>query len=485
MDGDGAPIEASNWGAGYRTQGILAPGQNILGASTSGGVSTRTGTSFATPLVSGLAALLLSVQIGRGEKPDPHAVRRALLKSATPCPSREDTARGRCLAGAVNPAGALAIVQSGGTDMQTDNVIGAAEAPSPLPGGALPADAIRNAEAAPPPFIEPRGEAGVTASELAPQNSEVSSTMSVAGVAASDCGCGCGGAKAAPDAAAAKTCACAGTTAPTLVYALGKLHYDFQTEARRDRFIQFMPADPRAPSAPANPYDPEQIARYLAEHPHEAEALTWTLNLDATPIYAIVGAGPFASVVYDKLRDCFSAELNEGAQLISIAGTIAGSVRLYSGQVVPLVIAARQGIFCWSTQPLAAQVLGVRPEAQEQRALYDRRLAGLNNFLDRVYYDLRNLGVAPQDRALNYAATNAFQIGQVMETAARGDLELDTIKVHKSPVCRPDSDCYDVEVSFYNPQNVLVANRVYRFTIDVSDVIPVTIGDVRSWSKRS
>mgnify|MGYP003705123113 CR=1 FL=1 len=33
----------------------------------------------------------------------------------------------------------------------------------------------------------------------------------------------------------------------------------------------------------------------------------------------------------------------------------------------------------------------------------------LRRFLDRVYYDMRNLGVLSADRALNYAATNAFQ----------------------------------------------------------------------------
>jgi hypothetical protein len=57
--------------------------------------------------------------------------------------------------------------------------------------------------------------------------------------------------------------------------------------------------------------------------------------------------------------------------------------------------------------------------------------------------------------------------------------------VKKSPVCRPDSDCYDVELSFFNPNNTNVANRVYRFTVDVSDVIPVTVGAVRSWTRRA
>jgi hypothetical protein len=29
-----------------------------------------------------------------------------------------------------------------------------------------------------------------------------------------------------------------------------------------------------------------------------------------------------------------------------------------------------------------------------------------------------------------------------------------------------------------------VANRIYRFTVDVSDLMPVTIGAIRAWSRR-
>ena len=53
----------------------------------------------------------------------------------------------------------------------------------------------------------------------------------------------------------------------------------------------------------------------------------------------------------------------------------------------------------------------------------------------------------------------------------------------KSPICRPGSDCYDVTLSFFNPKERLtVARKEYRFTIDVSDVVPVTVGEVRAWS---
>jgi PatG C-terminal len=58
---------------------------------------------------------------------------------------------------------------------------------------------------------------------------------------------------------------------------------------------------------------------------------------------------------------------------------------------------------------------------------------------------------------------------------------LDRINVDRSPFCRMDSDCWDVQLTFFDPENNRRARRVYRFTIDVSDAMPVTVGDVRSW----
>ena len=37
MDANGRPLEFSNWGELYRQQGVLAPGENILGAVPGGG----------------------------------------------------------------------------------------------------------------------------------------------------------------------------------------------------------------------------------------------------------------------------------------------------------------------------------------------------------------------------------------------------------------------------------------------------------------
>jgi cyanobactin maturation PatA/PatG family protease len=203
--------------------------------------------------------------------------------------------------------------------------------------------------------------------------------------------------------------------------------------------------------------------------------------MDATPIYAIMPAGAFASGTYKRLLTIYKEQLDGEVELVSVPGVIAGSARLQSGQVVPVIVPARHDLHSWQTSDVINANLGDSPSPAHAEAM--------RNFLHRVYYDLRNLGVTGQDRALNYSATNAYQSARITESATVGiatvgAFELDTITVKKSHVCRPDSDCYDVEIGFFSPQNTNASNKVFLFTVDVSDIIPVTIGKVREWSKR-
>jgi cyanobactin maturation PatA/PatG family protease len=272
-----------------------------------------------------------------------------------------------------------------------------------------------------------------------------------------------------------------------LVYALGTLGYDFGTEARRDTFKQLMPPFTYDQTAvPGNPYDARQMVDYLKVNPSEAKALIWTLNLELTPIYAIEPNGPFGHYVYDVLREQLSGEvdaehLETFIQRVSVPGVLSGrTARLFSGQVVPLIeVSNVRGLYGWRTNALIQRTIaasgGKSDEAKVRRVL--------EGFLNRVYYDLRNLGATSRDRALNFAATNAFQAAVTFDTAIGEGLELDSIGVEKSPVCRPDSDCWDVKLRFFDPENNKRAKRVFRFTIDVSDTIPVTLGEVRTWTE--
>ena len=106
MSDEGRPLDFSNWGPAYRSQGILANGQRILGAVPGGGVRRENGTSLATPIVTGVAALLLSLQLERGQRPSPQLVRDALLQGADRCVAGEVADCNRYLVGKLNVGGA-------------------------------------------------------------------------------------------------------------------------------------------------------------------------------------------------------------------------------------------------------------------------------------------------------------------------------------------------------------------------------------------
>jgi cyanobactin maturation PatA/PatG family protease len=269
---------------------------------------------------------------------------------------------------------------------------------------------------------------------------------------------------------------------PRLVFALGTLGYDFGSEARRDSVAQHM-AGPDNPTP--NPQDPAQLLAYLEENPDQAAAAIWTLSLDATPIYAILPRGPFAATAYERLRQFLREQLEEGVERVSIAGVLIGKAQLMSGQTVPVIWPELRCMYSWATAALVEAVSGKPPaqsaKTQEQEA-YVQRADSVTNFLERVYHELRNLGVTPQERAMNYAAANVANAKNIFESALKKKLELHSIEVVPSPICRPGSECWDVKLSFFDPENMLRAKSVYRFTVDVSDVCPVMVGQVRSWS---
>jgi subtilisin family serine protease len=105
----GRPMPFSNWDVSLADHGILAPGEGILGAVPGGGLAVQNGTSFACPIVTGAASLLLGLQKLRGEKPSPRAVRDALVATAIPCaPEDKEAECERMLGGRLNVVGATA-----------------------------------------------------------------------------------------------------------------------------------------------------------------------------------------------------------------------------------------------------------------------------------------------------------------------------------------------------------------------------------------
>ena len=481
MGENGQPLDYSNWGENYQTQGILALGENILGAEPGGGTTQLSGTSFATPVVSGVAALLMSLQLQREEKPDSQKVRTALLKTAVPCHAQETR---RCLVGQMNISGAIAHITGetmSESEQDNSNGIEASCGCESTPEASLPGSVgLENSLPTPADNgVVAAGvvEAGVTASQpLSSTNTSNNQISAMPNNSQSNNSNGITPSQPPQD-------------VTNIVYVIGTLGYDFGTEARRDSFKQLMPAVTIGNTQiPANPYDARQMVDYLANNLSEAKSLIWTLNMELTPIYAIEAVGSFAREVYQALQELLAGEVEaEDAERyierVSIPGKLTGrTVKLFSGQVVPVIEpVSPRGIYGWRVNTLVGSALeAVRGEQAEADDEQMRR--SLSSFLNRVYYDLRNLGQTSQDRALNFAATNAFQAAQTFSTAVAAGMELDSIAVTKSPFCRMDSDCWDVQLKFFDPENNRRAKKVFRFTIDVSDFIPVTLGEVRSWS---
>jgi hypothetical protein len=422
MRDDGQPFKFSNYGGDYQDKGIMANGENILGANPGTDVPVREkGTSCAAPIVTGISALLMSMQLQRGEKPNAEKIRQAILKSAIPCDPQEVEEPERCLLGKLNIPGAYQLLT--GKNLTAINLSGER-----------------------------------TFSRVGVEISSISE-----GITAS---------------AASKR-----------VYVLGTIGYDFGSEARRDSFKQLMPAvQIDGTTIPANPYDARQLVNYLAENPSEHKSLIWIIKQELNPIYAIEVKGGFAADVYEMLQLMLAgqeeAENSDNfIERVSIPGQLTDqTIKLFSGQEVPVItINNIRGMYGWKISGLVDAALQTFSEEMADANEIQMRKS-LSSFLKRVYFDLQNLGQTAKDRALNFAATNAFQAASTFAKAIATGMELDTIEVEKSPFCRVNSDCWDIKLKFFDPDRGLRAKKVYLFTIDVSYLIPVTLGEVRSWS---
>jgi cyanobactin maturation PatA/PatG family protease len=265
-----------------------------------------------------------------------------------------------------------------------------------------------------------------------------------------------------------------------LIYALGQLTYDLPSRSRRASLRQRM-------TDGSDPEDPESMLAHLEQQPFEAASLHWALTLDGTPLYLIEPSGAFARDVYEQLRGFLREQLEDGVERISLAGVILGTAPHGSGIELPVVAPVLGGMYSWTTGALVSSLSEAAQGAPGSATsdLDGEVRSAVENFLDRVYHELRNLGNRPHERAINYAATNALQAQEIFQRAVADRAELDVIEVEPSPVSPPGSNCWDVRLVFFYPERSPQApRRAYRFTVDVADVVPTTVGPTRTWSIR-
>jgi cyanobactin maturation PatA/PatG family protease len=488
MRDDGQPFKFSNYGGEYQNKGVMANGENILGAQPGTEEPIREkGTSCAAPIVTGISALLMSLQLQRGEQPNAEAVREAILNSAIPCNPEEVEEPERCLLGKLNIPGAFQLLTGERLEphLQPLSYKGVQE-PHPQP---LSYEGVQ--EPHPQPLSYEERGVGISRSQVLPGNATLEALpLAISSGRALETVFPAGDWE--REQRSEITQGVTPSAASKLVYALGTIGYDFGDEARRDSFKQLMPAvNMDGAIIPANPYDSRQMVDYLSANPTEAKPLIWTLNQELNPIYALEPVSGFAADIYETLILMLEGQIqpedsDDFVERVSIPARLTDrTVELFSGQVVPVItLTNTRGMYGWQVNSLvdmAMQTVITEGTAPAQEIAMRK---ALSSFLNRVYYDLRNLGQLAKDRALNFSVTNAFQAASSFSQAISTGMQLDSIEVEKSPFCRINSDCWDVKLKFFDPENGRRAKKVFLFTIDVSDRIPVTLGHVRSWSVR-
>lgn len=319
-DWDGRPLSFSNFGTLYKHNAVLAPGLEIPGADAGQGLSWRTGTSFATPVVSAISALLLSRMLQLGLAPDPHYLRELFLRTAAPAIPQEKLPTERILVGrihferlfktfeqeqakrinkektmtdithssqstgtAVIPSIAEQSISVVPTQPQAAMVNAAAHTAIPagmvpvmmtpqatmMPAGYMPAPLATPAPAPVSPVAAP-----VQPAEPAP-SAEVKASEDTGAVGSP-------------------------RNPGQLINFLGSLGFDFGIEARQDFFIQ------RLQQYTDDANLDLTLVRYLVENDawQDAELLTWTVKLDNTPIYAIRPIGSDKKSLLQLLAAC-------------------------------------------------------------------------------------------------------------------------------------------------------------------------------------
>lgn len=360
--------------------------------------------------MTGISALLMSLQLQQGKPVDAEAVRTALLNTAIPCNPEVVEEPERCLRGFVNIPGAMKVLfgqPSVTISFAGDQVIRTEHAGYAMPTATVTPASITPTVANPVvqlAVLTTSNETSVTAAAIPADTNTVEASAAYSGN----------------------------------VYALGTIGYDFGDETRRDTFQQTMFApEVNGVIVPPDPYDPRQMVEHLDRHPDDSRSLIWTLSLDGDIIYALEPTGAFSSQIYEMFLLMLAGQLepessNDFVERVSIPAKLTNrTVELFSGQVLPVVkVHNVRGMYGWKVNTLVdAAMAAIARRVDEAQAPLVRQ--ALSNFLHRVYNDLRNIGNTSRDRALNFAATNIFQAAATFAQAIAQGRQLDIITVEK------------------------------------------------------
>lgn len=251
-----------------------------------------------------------------------------------------------------------------------------------------------------------------------------------------------------------------------VIYVIGSIGFDFVSASRQASLSSEIKEAMN---------DPAAFLDRLTEDPHLGEDIIWTVNVGDVPVYAIMPSGAYAANMQMRLIETMQMQLTKTAERVSIPGQIIGETTLQNGMDVPIIKPSMRGVKRWRVEALVEAVSGGNATKEERETI--------SNFLTRVYHEMRNQGASSEERAINFCVTHAFSLNDAFKDAIDRKLELSDVTLERSAISLPHADAWDISLTFFDPtKRFESAQRLYRFTVDVSDVIPVTVGDLKTWS---
>ncbi|WP_457512745.1 cyanobactin maturation protease PatG family protein [Streptomyces sp. TE33382] len=215
---------------------------------------------------------------------------------------------------------------------------------------------------------------------------------------------------------------------------------------------------------------------------------------------------PPVSPVYRAFRDAIVGQIQpEDApnyvSRVSIPGVLTDrTIRTFAGEELPVVEVQSRGLYTWNEAVLVKAVVDAVTQDYSKRkpsVTFDEDRIGtlkttIRALLDMLYWRFRNLGQTSADRAMNAAGTNAFLVGSELKDGllsakhvpGKDDnfYTLESVTVSKSAFCRPgESDCQDVILTFFDPENDRRARVSYLLTFDVALPNPIPIGPAHTF----
>ncbi len=198
----------------------------------------------------------------------------------------------------------------------------------------------------------------------------------------------------------------------------------------------------------------------------------------------------------DPLEDLllFMNETPSRASKVAIAGTLANKeVTLANGQTVQVIHPDLRGMSTWNTLRLLRVAL--RFIAGPQDAAEADGWGFVARITSRLYELTRNRGTSPEERAINWAATAFLQQvrpllrSRIFRDLVGGTAGLKAGAVHDVQVrpasCQESGGEYDVEISLFSVESDQRGLTVVSSTVDVSDVVPITLSQPRVFNRRS